>query len=54
MHNAEGKWIPTSCNGCFNVCAVQVKVKDNKVVKVKGDPTAISSRKKICGKGIEY
>jgi anaerobic selenocysteine-containing dehydrogenase len=51
-NNAEEKWIPTSCNGCFNVCAVQVKVKDNKVVKVKGDPTAQSSRKKICGKGI--
>jgi anaerobic selenocysteine-containing dehydrogenase len=49
-HVDEGRWIPTSCNGCFNVCAIQVLVKDGKVVDIKGDPRVASSKGKICGK----
>jgi len=48
----EEKWIPTSCNGCFNCCAILVKVKDNKVIEIKGDPAVTSSRGKVCGKSI--
>ncbi len=43
-------WITTSCNACFNVCAIRVRRKDGKIIDVKGDPDVESSRGKICGK----
>lgn len=48
----EGKWIPTTCAGCFNACAIRVLVKDGKVVNIKGEPTVLGSLGKICGKGL--
>ncbi|MBI5118286.1 molybdopterin-dependent oxidoreductase [Candidatus Poribacteria bacterium] len=45
-------WIPTSCNGCFNVCAIKVHRKDGKVVGVKGDSSVLSSKGKVCGKSM--
>ena len=50
--NNEGKWIPTTCAGCFNACAIRVLVKDGKVVNIKGEPTVTGSLGKICGKGL--
>lgn len=47
---ADDAWIPTSCNACFNVCAIRVHRKDGKIIDVKGDPDVESSRGKICGK----
>ncbi len=51
-NNTGSKWIPTTCNACFNACAVEVNIKDGKVVAIKGDPKVTSSLGKICGKGI--
>jgi anaerobic selenocysteine-containing dehydrogenase len=48
----EEKWIPSTCGACFNSCGIKVRVKDGKVVDIKGDPAVTSgSRGKICGKG---
>ncbi len=48
----EGEWIPTTCSGCFNACAIQARAKGGKVVEIRGEPKVTSSRGKICGKGI--
>jgi len=44
-------WVVTSCNACFNNCAIRVHRKDGKIVDIKGDPMSESSKGKICGKG---
>ncbi len=44
-------WVATSCNACFNICAIRVHQKDGKVVDITGDPAVASSKGKICGKG---
>ncbi len=44
------RWTPTSCNGCFNVCAIRVLCQDGKIVDVKGDHRIPSSMGKLCGK----
>ncbi|MFH1137867.1 MAG: molybdopterin-dependent oxidoreductase [Pseudomonadota bacterium] len=49
---SEDQWVPTSCNGCFNVCAIRTLKKDGKLVAVKGDPDVESSGGKVCGKSI--
>ncbi len=46
----DGAWVPTSCTGCFNACAIVVRRKDGKVVDVKGDRSVPSSKGKVCGK----
>lgn len=43
-------WIPTSCTGCFNACAILARRKDGKIVDIKGDRRAPSSKGKVCGK----
>ncbi|MEW6262290.1 MAG: molybdopterin-dependent oxidoreductase [Thermodesulfobacteriota bacterium] len=43
-------WFTTSCNACFNVCAIRVKVQDGRIVDVKGDHRVPSSKGKVCGK----
>jgi anaerobic selenocysteine-containing dehydrogenase len=52
MSNSNEQWVPTSCNGCFNVCAIRGLKKDGKLVAVKGDPDVESSQGKVCGKSI--
>ena len=49
---SEARWVHTSCNGCFNVCAIQVREKDGKVVGLEGHPEVLSSRGKVCGKAL--
>ncbi|MDD5667790.1 MAG: hypothetical protein PHS26_10875, partial [Actinomycetota bacterium] len=46
----DDEWVVTSCNACFNICAIRVRRKDGKVVDVKGDPDVASSKGKLCGK----
>lgn len=48
----EGNWVNTSCNGCFNVCAIQVKTVGNRVVGSRGNPEVPSSLGKVCGKSL--
>lgn len=45
-------WYNTSCNACFNVCAIRVRVKDGKIVELKGDHRIPSSQGKVCGKSM--
>ena len=47
---AGESWIPTSCTGCFNACAILARRSDGKIVDIKGDRRAPSSKGKICGK----
>ena len=46
----DDEWVVTSCNGCFNICAIRVRRKDGKILDVVGDPEIASSKGKICGK----
>jgi len=50
--NESEKWIPTTCNACFNACAVRAHVKDGRLIALRGEPNGTSSLGKICGKGI--
>ena len=49
---SQEKWVPTCCNGCFNVCAIRGLTRDGKLIYVKGDPDVESSYGKVCGKSI--
>ena len=48
----SGRWVSTSCNGCFSMCAIQVYEEDGKVCALKGHPEVLSSRGKVCGKSV--
>lgn len=50
--DSQEQWVTTSCNGCFNVCAIRALKKNGKLVSVKGDPDVESSQGKVCGKSI--
>lgn len=45
-----GEWIPTTCNMCFNSCAILAHVIDGVVVELKGNPDWPGGGH-ICGKG---
>lgn len=45
------KIVRTVCQGCHCECGVMVKVKDGRVVKIKGDPDHPMNRGFICVKG---
>lgn len=47
----EGKWIPTTCNMCFNQCSILAHVVDGKVIELKGNPESPIGNGHICGKG---
>lgn len=47
----EGKWVPTTCNMCFNQCSILAHVVDGKVVELKGNPDSPVGRGHICAKG---
>ena len=46
----SGRWVSTSCNGCFSMCAIQVYEEDGRIGGAKGHPEVPSSRGKVCGK----
>ncbi|MEW6442815.1 MAG: molybdopterin-dependent oxidoreductase [bacterium] len=48
----EETWIPTTCHGCFNSCAIRVRTQDGRVTGLRGDPDVVSSRGKACGKAL--
>ena len=50
--DVKEEWVTTSCNGCFNVCAIRALRRNGKLVSVKGDPDVESSMGKVCGKSI--
>jgi anaerobic selenocysteine-containing dehydrogenase len=46
--------IKSACRGCHGGCGVLVTVKDNEVIKIKGDPNSPINRGKLCVKGKKY
>ena len=48
----QERTIRTVCRGCHGACGVIVHVKDNRVVKVEGDPSHPLSHGTMCAKGL--
>ncbi|MEW6264013.1 MAG: molybdopterin-dependent oxidoreductase [Thermodesulfobacteriota bacterium] len=46
--------VRSACRGCHGGCGVLVKVKDDRVVEIKGDPDSPINRGKLCVKGMYY
>jgi len=46
--------VRSACRGCHGGCGVLVKVEDNRVVDIKGDPDHPINRGKLCIKGMYY
>ncbi|MEG2006587.1 MAG: molybdopterin-dependent oxidoreductase [Raoultibacter sp.] len=47
----EEKWVPTTCNMCFNNCSILAHVVDGIVVDIKGDDRSPIGWGHICAKG---
>jgi anaerobic selenocysteine-containing dehydrogenase len=43
-----GKWLASTCQGCTTWCPVQLKVINNRVVDVRGNPFSKANHGKIC------
>lgn len=48
---AEEKWVPTTCNMCFNNCSILAHVVDGVVVGIKGDDRSPIGWGHVCAKG---
>ena len=48
---AEGTWVPTTCNMCFNNCSIKAHVIDGVVVELTGNPDSPIGSGHICAKG---
>ena len=48
---AEGTWVPTTCNMCFNNCSIKAHVVDGTVVELTGNPDSPIGASHICAKG---
>lgn len=44
----QGKWMPTTCQGCTSWCSVQVYVIDGRAVKVRGNPNSKVNGAAVC------
>ena len=42
------KWVASTCQGCTSWCPIQVRVRDNRVVGVRGNPYSKANHGKIC------
>ncbi|MFC1995803.1 molybdopterin-dependent oxidoreductase, partial [Chloroflexota bacterium] len=51
---SEVKIVKTACQASHCECGVLVHVKDDKVIKIKGDPEHPMNRGKLCPKGLAY
>ncbi len=47
----EEKWVPTVCTMCYNVCSIQVLVRDGVAAAIEGLPDAPPNYGKMCAKG---
>ena len=43
-----GKWFASTCQGCTSWCPVQLKVLNNRVIDVRGNPFSKANHGKIC------
>ena len=48
---AVEKWVPTTCNMCFNNCAILVRVVDGIAMEIKGNPNSTVGGGRLCAKG---
>jgi anaerobic selenocysteine-containing dehydrogenase len=46
----EGRWIPTTCQGCTSWCSVQVYVEGGRAIKVRGNPNSKVNCGEVCSK----
>ncbi len=47
----NGKWIPTTCQGCTTWCAVEIFVQNGRATKVRGNQRSLSNNGFVCPKG---
>ncbi|MBM2814762.1 MAG: anaerobic selenocysteine-containing dehydrogenase [Ignavibacteria bacterium] len=47
----EGKWVPSTCQGCTTWCAIEFFVQNGRVVKVRGNQLSKSNEGYCCPKG---
>lgn len=47
----EGKWVPSTCQGCTTWCAIEFFVQNGRVVKVRGNQQSQSNQGFVCPKG---
>jgi len=45
-------WKKTTCVLCANVCGLEVRVENNRIVKVRGDKDNPRSEGYVCRKGL--
>ncbi len=43
-----GRWVASTCQGCTSWCPVQVRVVDDRVVSVRGNPNSLANHGQIC------
>lgn len=48
---AAGSWIPTTCQGCTQWCAVEIFVQDGRASKVRGNQLSAANHGHVCPKG---
>jgi len=49
---SDAEWKSTACCVCANSCGIEVKVEDDKIVKVRGDKTNPTSKGYVCNKAL--
>jgi len=49
--SSDGKWLPTSCQGCTTWCPAEVFVQNGRAVKVKGNRYSKQNDGVLCPKG---
>jgi anaerobic selenocysteine-containing dehydrogenase len=47
----EGKWVPSTCQGCTTWCAIEIFVQNGRAVKVRGNQQSKSNEGYVCPKG---
>ncbi len=47
----DEKWVPTVCTMCYNVCSIQVLVRDGVATAIEGLPEAPPNYGRMCAKG---
>lgn len=48
---AQGVWVPSTCQGCTQWCAVQVFVQDGRATRVSGNPGSKTNHGYVCPRG---
>jgi len=47
---SDTEWKPTACCVCGNSCGIEVQVKDDRIIKVRGDKNHPASKGYVCNK----